>query len=130
MNQYELQINKIAQGLVELQDGIDWFESSDLQSQKEINRSLGYFLLQAHPTRNEIDEGIASSGLKSTYTPCVLMAKKPLKDALYKILNLPENEWQKTFILMITIFSIADKRRRETNCSNGCAHEWHNIEKL
>ena len=34
-----------------------------------------------------------------------------------QILKLPENEWEKSFILWISIFRVADKRRRETECS-------------
>ncbi len=63
-------------------------------------------------------------------TPCALLAKKPFNDAMKIIRSLPENEWEKSFILCIVILSIADKRRRETDCLNGCKHEWHNIENL
>ncbi len=130
MNQTDLQINKIAQGFVKLQDGIDWFNAFDVKSKKGILQSISYFLSQAHPTRNEVDDGIKLSGLKPSYTPCVLLAKKPFNDAMKIIGSLPENEWEKSFILWISILSIADKRRRETDCLNGCTHEWHNIENL
>jgi len=130
MDQTELQINKIAQGFIELRDGIDWFDACDLKSKKEILLSLSYFLGQAHPTRKEVDDGIELCELKRTYTPCVLMAEKPFNDALSKIKKLPESEWKKSFILWVTILSIADKRRRKTDCLNGCTHKWHNIENL
>jgi len=130
MNQTDLQINKIAHGFVKLRDGIDWFNTFDLKSKKEILQSLSNFLSQAHPTRKEVDDGIKLSGLKPSYTPCALLAKKPFNDAMKIIRSLPENEWEKSFILCIAILSIADKRRRETDCLNGCSHEWHNIENL
>jgi Family of unknown function (DUF5958) len=127
MNQTDLQINKIAQGVIELRDGIDWFVGCELETKKEILQSLSWFLAQAHPTREEICLGIDLSGLKLTSTPCVLMMKKPFKEALGKILMLPENEWEKSFMLWIAILGVADKRRRETDCCNGCIHEWHNL---
>ena len=130
MNQTELQINKIAQGIIKFGDGINWFEVCDLKSKKEILQSLSYFLAQAHPSRKEVANGIKLSGLKPSYTPCVLMTEKPFNEALKIIRNLPENESKKSFILWLSILSIADKRRRETDCSNGCTHEWHNLENI
>jgi hypothetical protein len=130
MNKTELQINKIAQGFLTLKDGIDWFDASDPITKKDILQSLSAILTQSHPTADEVEKGINRSELKRTYTPCVLMAEKPFSEAVAKIRNLPDNEWRKTFILWISIFSIADKRRRKTECLDGCAHEWHNIENL
>ena len=130
MNQRELQINKIAQGVIKLRDGINWFDACDLKTKREILQSLNSFLGQAHPSCKEVADGIKLSGLKSSYTPCVLMAKKPFNEAMSIIRGLPENESKKSFILWLSILSIADKRRRETDCSNGCTHEWHNLENL
>jgi Family of unknown function (DUF5958) len=130
MNKTELQLNKIAQGFVSLKDGIDWFDASDLNTKKNILQSLSVILTQSHPTSDDVENGIKQSELKRTYTPCVLMAEKPFGEAVSKVRNLPENEWRKTFVLWLSIFSIADKRRRETTCSDGCTHEWHNIVNL
>lgn len=130
MNKTELQINKISQGIISLKDGINWFDTCELKIKMDVLQSLSAFLTQAHPARKEIENGIKQSGLKPTYTPCVLMIDKLFKEAISKIKNLPENEWQKAFILWVTILSIADKRRRETDFLNGCTHEWHYIENL
>ena len=53
--------------------------------------------------------------------------KKPIKEALFQIENLPQNEWIKAFTLGINIFFQSDSRRRETDCKNGCYHEWHRL---
>ena len=127
MNHIELHLNQIAQGHITIKKGIDWFNSHDLNEKKEIIQTLSEILTQAHPTNNEIENGIEISKLKPTYTPCVLMAEKQFNEAVATIRNLPENELGKTFELWISIFSIADKRRRNTECIGGCAHEWHNI---
>lgn len=130
MKEIELIINKIAQQIIPLEDGLDWFDSSTEEQQKEIMRTLDLCLHQSHPLHKEIEEGIKISGLKETYTPCVLMLKKSFNEARNKILKLPISEWRKSFILWVAIFSIADLRRRETNCKNGCEHEWHNLNRL
>ena len=130
MNDNELLLNKIAQGFVRVEDGIDWFNASDLDTKRNILQSLSVFLIQSHPTSDEVEKGIARSELKRTYTPCVLMVEKPFNEAVAKIRNLPENEWRIAFVLWLSIFSIADKRRRETECLDGCTHEWHNIGNL
>jgi hypothetical protein len=130
MNDIEIQLNKIAQGIVSVQSGIDWFDTFDLNEKKVILHTLGYILTQSRPTIDEITNGIEKSKLKTTYTPCVLMLKKPFKEAIAIIQNLPENEGEKSFILWLSIFSIADKRRRNTVCSDGCYHEWHNLNNL
>ncbi len=130
MNKTELQLNKIAQGFIRFKDGIDWFDESDLDKKKDILHSLSVILTQSHPTSDEVEIGINRSKLKRTYTPCVLMVEKPFNEAVARIRNLPQNEWRKAFLLWLSILSIADKRRRETECSDGCTHEWHNIGNL
>ena len=130
MNETELQLNKIAQGLVRVEDGIDWFDASDLDTKRNVLQSLSVFLTQSHPTCDEVEKGITRSELKRTYTPCVLMVEKPFNEAVPKIRNLPENEWRIASVLWLSIFSVADKRRRETECLDGCTHEWHNIGNL
>ena len=41
--------------------------------------------------------------------------------------KLTETELRKSFIIMLSIFKIADTYRRETECKNACNHEWHNL---
>jgi hypothetical protein len=130
MNNTELQLNKIAQGFISIQSGIDWFDTFDQNEKKEVLQTLSVILTQAHPTRDEILSGVKKSKLKPTYTPCILITEKPFKEAIAKIRNLPADELEKSFLLLLSIFSISDKRRRETDCANGCSHEWHNINNL
>jgi hypothetical protein len=127
MNEIELRINKIAQGLIDNQDGTTWFEDSHENMQRSILRAFYYMLHQSHPTHADVENGIRLSGLKPTFSPCVVMLKRPLGDACNKILAMPHHELSKAFKLWLAIFSIADRRRRETNCANGCAHDWHNL---
>lgn len=130
MNEFELIINKISQSFISREDGIAWFLGSSEEIQKDILSKLNLCLHQSHPNESEIEEGIVNSGLKETYTPCVILRSNNFTNARHKTLNLPSHEWGKVFTLWIIIFSIADTRRRKTECKDGCDHYWHNLEKL
>ena len=127
MNETELKINKIAQGLISLDEGLAWYDESEADSRNEIMKALDLCIFQSHPTKEDVEKGIKKSGLKETYSPCVLARIKPFNEARQKLLNMPEPDRRRGFILFLSIFSVADKRRRETCCKDGCAHEWHNI---
>jgi len=130
MNEHQLQINEIVQGIIKLEAGLSWFSSKEEDEQRDIMRSFSSILLQSHPRLLEIEEGIVLSKLKPTFTPCVLVSKIPFPEACSKILGLPRSEREKAFVLWLSIFKVADTRRRNTECKNGCAHEWHNINGL
>lgn len=127
MNEYELKINMIAQEMIEFSEGISWFDSLQKDDQKSVLDSLYQFCHQVHPRRDEIDEAIERSQLKKTYTPCVLIKKEGYYQRLKQIVELPSDEYLKSFQLLVVLLGIADKRRRATDCINGCSHEWHNI---
>ena len=123
-----LKLNRIAQGLVSVDHGVEWFESCSQNERAAILRALAFVIHQAHPLVDEVPEAIAAAGLKNTFTPCVLALKaNPPERALNKIIALPEAEQHKSFRLLLSLFSIADGRRRNTRCKDGCTHEWHNL---
>jgi hypothetical protein len=128
MNQTELIVNRIAQSKLPLDDGLEWFDNASSDEQREILRKFDYIFYQAHPTVDEVERGIATSGLKPTYTPCVIIASNHFNEARHKILAMPDHELPKAFRLWLSIFSIADGRRRATACKDGCDHEWHNLD--
>ena len=127
MNDRELKINQIAQGLVSMEDGLKWFNDASPEQRVEIMRSLDLCVFQSHPTEDDIEKGIKKSGLKQTYTPCVLILKKPLDQAREQIMSLADLDLRRSFVLLISVFSVADSRRRETECKGQCSHEWHNM---
>ena len=75
MNNLEvaIQINKIAQKTVELKVGLDWFFEHSTRAQYEILMLMVFFIRNAHPTFDELDKAIGESGLKRSYTPCVIL---------------------------------------------------------
>ena len=130
MNEFELTINKISQSYISIEQGVEWFTNSSEEVQKDILSKLNLCLHQSHPYDSDIENGIITSGLKETFTPCVILRSNNFTSARHKTLNLPQNEWVKIFTLWIAIFCIADTRRRETECNGGCDHYWHNLDKL
>lgn len=128
MNERKLKINQIAQSQISLAEGLEWFDGATPDFRVEIMRSLDLCIFQSHPAIDDIEEGIWKSGLKESYSPCVLIRKKPFNQVRQKILGMPEVDLRRSFILLISVFSVADLRRRETQCKGGCTHDWHNIE--
>ncbi len=127
MNQIEIAINKIAQGIIPIEDGMEWFASENEESKSEIMRALDLCIFQSHPNEEDIENGIEKSGLKETYSPCVLIRKKPFNDVRQKVLNMSGLDQMRSFKLLITVFGVADERRRNEQCIGGCTHDWHNL---
>lgn len=130
MNEIELQLNRIAQGTISIENGASWFEYSNQDDRRKIMQCLDLFIQQSHPTNKEIEAGISLSGLKETFAPCVIVRNRPFYEARQKILQLQNIDKERAFQLFVSIFKVADTRRRETECKNGCSHEWHNLERL
>ncbi len=118
-------LNQYAQDILKIDDGKAWFNSLSPKEQHELLRELSNLIIQAGVKDSDVNVAIKKSGLKPTYTPCVLLQKGNLKCQLAKTLSLPIAEYAKTFSLFINLLSIADKRRRETRCKNECSHWWH-----
>jgi hypothetical protein len=130
MKSIELRINRLAQGVEPLEEGIAWFNESAAKHRLEIMRALDICVFQSHPNEEDVKSGIAESGLKDTYSPCVLVLRKPFNLARQKVLSMVGLDQERAFRLFLHIFSVADRRRRETQCKEGCSHEWHNLQKL
>jgi hypothetical protein len=127
MTEIEININKYAQNKLTDSEILDWFDQFDLTRQKEIRDKLIMFAQQAHPTDNLISKAIQTARIKETMTPVVLFKTKSFKIAINRIVELPDSELRKTIIILLSIFKTADTKRRETDCKNGCNHEWHNL---
>lgn len=108
--------------------GIEWFESLSAEEQADTLRLLSHFCIQARATTEDGPESIRRSGLRATHTPAVLIARGRIDQQLGKIVSLtPHDERLKSFRLLIAVLAVADERRRERFCSDGCGHEWHQL---
>jgi len=120
-------LNEVAKGQSSLYSAVSWFESLDPGEQARILRNLVLITGQSHPLPAELSLAIEVSGLKIGATPCVLLKTHPLPTAMAKMLGLPNPENSRSFRLLLSLFSIADTRRRETVCGKDCHHPWHDI---
>ncbi|WP_326759920.1 DUF5958 family protein [Streptomyces phaeochromogenes] len=121
-------LNELAQELRPMSQGIEWFESLSAEEQSNTLRLLSHFCIQARATTEDGPESIRRSGLRATHTPAVLIARGRIDQQLGKIVSLtPHDERLKSFRLLIVVLAVADGRRRERFCSDGCGHEWHQL---
>ena len=122
-------LNRVAQGRLPFADAVRWFKSLPETEQPGWLEIIAFMCHQSHPQHEEIDPAIELAELKPTLTPCVMVrsAARP-EHALERIAELPVDERQKAFRLMFALYCIADTRRRQTQCKNGCSHEWHNFD--
>ncbi|WP_405883064.1 MULTISPECIES: DUF5958 family protein [unclassified Streptomyces] len=127
MEESERIINEIAQGLIQLDEGVRWFSALESAQQKAVLREVVNYSMQAHATVEDGREGVSRSGVKPTANPAVMIVREPLPDRMAKIINLPDSENVKAFRVLVSTFSVADTRRRETECRGTCSHAWHNL---
>lgn len=129
LSEGEVIINKVAQGKLTLDNGLQWFKNSDPTEYRSILAWLRLYLEQSHPDQQLIDDSLGKVPLKPTMTPIVLFKTHPYRVAAVTACDLPDNELEKTFITLLTLFKYADTKRREVFCKSGCTHEWHNLDK-
>jgi hypothetical protein len=104
-------VNKFGQGLVAVEQLTEEFKLLEMSKKKEFLNEFLYLIMQSKPKKEDIEPTILASGLKSTFTPCVLIKKGVANHDLEKLVNLPENELMKAFVLLLSLFKIAYKRR-------------------
>ena len=122
----EILVNQLAQGIVEMPTGESWFAGLAESTQRSVLRELNVFIANATPHSEDAARAVAVSGLKSTFTPCVLLTTGlNIQHQLAKISDLPRPELGKAFRLLIALLAVADARRRTTNPLNATNHWWH-----
>ncbi|PQL93348.1 DUF5958 family protein [Apibacter adventoris] len=107
----ELLLNKYGQGIESKEILLSSFYEMSLEDKRNYLKDLSNLIIQSKPIKEDIDLAILDSGLKRTYTPCILLEKGINMNNLYKIVNLPENEIQKVVILLLSLFKIPYNRR-------------------
>lgn len=104
-------INKYGQSLVSTAElKKDFLNFSVEEKRKYLTEVVG-LIGQSKPNNDDVDTAIFESGLKPTYTPCVLLKKGVATHNLNKIIQLPENELEKVLLLFLSLFRISYQRR-------------------
>jgi hypothetical protein len=116
----EILINKYGQDLISADELLKNFSVYDLLSKGVYLRELLGLIVQSKPKDEDIELAIKESGLKPTFTPCVLLQKGVANHHLQKIVELPEVELSKAFVLLLSLFKVAYSRRfkEEKNSPN------------
>ncbi|MFD0358170.1 DUF5958 family protein [Streptomyces sp. NPDC127110] len=128
MIERDVLLNELAQGLRPMAQGIEWFDGLSPQEQYETLRFLTHHCIQARAVTEDGPEAIRRAGLRPTHTPAVLITRGPVGPQLGKIAGLtPLDERRKAFRLLVALLAVADERRRERFCSDGCGHWWHRL---
>lgn len=120
-----VRLNQYAQRIRSMDDAMPWFSALSEEQKQDVLRQLAVMFQQAHASSSEVLEAISLSGLKATYTPCVLMTHGPIGIQAAKVISLPEQERGKAFQLFIALVGVSESRRRRTDCVGGCSHWWH-----
>ncbi|MER7908531.1 DUF5958 family protein [Streptomyces sp. NPDC096068] len=128
MRERDVLLNELAQGLRPMPEGIEWFDGLTPEEQTWTLRFLAHHCIQARALAEDGPDSISRAGLRPTHTPAVLIARGRIDQQLGKIAGLvPLDERRKAFRLLIAVLAIADARRRERYCSDGCGHWWHQL---
>ena len=114
----EILINKYGQGLIPLSVLQEEFDAYSLYQKRSFLQEMSFLIIQSKPKEEDVDLAIKKEMLKSGYTPCVLLKKGISSYNLERVINLPENEMIKTFILFMSIFKIAYSRRFKEEMNN------------
>ncbi|MFF9624899.1 DUF5958 family protein [Streptomyces griseosporeus] len=117
-------VNEIAQGLRTLDAGAAWFSGLAVARQREVLREVSGYAMQAHVTAADGRAGVARSGVKPTANPSVMICLDPPR---YGLGGLPAAEYVNAFRVLVSVFAVADTRRRETYCKGACGHSWHHL---
>ncbi|MDX3780967.1 DUF5958 family protein [Streptomyces europaeiscabiei] len=128
MNERDVLLNELAQGLRPMSEGVEWFDGLSHEEQSEVLLFLRHHCVQARAVAEDAPESIRRAELRATHTPAVLISRGRTDEQLGKIATLtPLDERRKAFRLLIAVLTVADARRRERFCSGGCTHWWHRL---
>jgi len=104
-------INKYGQGITSIFPIVDIFENFTNERKRNYLEEIVALIMQSKPKDEDIEPAIKESNLKPTFTPCVLLRNGVETSKLKKIINLPNNELQKSLVLLMALFKMAYQRR-------------------
>lgn len=118
----EILINKYGQDLITSEKLTEKFNLLDSHQNRLFLNDILHLIMQSKAKDEDIEEAIRESKLKVTYTPCVLLKNGVANHNLQRLVQLPTNELNKVFVLLLNLFKIAYKRRFKLEKNN--ADKW------
>ncbi len=109
-----------------MDDGVAWFSGLSPAGQQEVLQQLGGYAMQAHITTADGRVGLARSGVKPPPHPSAMICMDPPR---YGFSGLPADEHINAFRVLVSVFAVADTRRRQTHCKGTCGQPWHDLTK-
>ncbi|MEV7375778.1 DUF5958 family protein [Streptomyces sp. NPDC090301] len=107
-----------------MDEGTSWFSALSPVGRQAVLQEVTGYAMQAHITAADGREGVARSGVKPRANPSVMICMEPPR---YGFADLPADEHVTAFRVLVSVFSVADTRRRATYCKGTCGHAWHNL---
>jgi hypothetical protein len=114
----EILINQYGQDLAHIDTLVTLFTGMHKNLQKAFFVDIINLIQQSKPVNEDIELAIVESKLQPTYTPCIMLKKGVASHNLRKLINLPDNELQKVFILLLSLLKIAYRRRFKEEKNN------------
>lgn len=119
-------LNQVSQRVICDHDAQQWFDRLPVTDKRRTLMTLQEMLQHARVTEIDVSPAVEDCGIKASYTPVAMLRskKRAFIHQLRQIPHLPEEELIYAFKLFISLYRIADLRRRQ-NESLPCDHWWH-----
>lgn len=121
----ELAVNQAAQQCAGRDE--EWFKGlSEVERACALN-ALVLAVHQAHPLEDERASAVAErpdtheDAVRAPAVTTPAHGRRPQDCGAAR----PNRQQRQAFSLLLTLFRIADARRRAGQCANGCSHWWH-----
>jgi hypothetical protein len=109
----QILVNKYGQGLTDAEPVLSFFSQVSDDEKRLFINDLLYIIMQSKPQKEDAKISIKESGLKATFTPCIMLEKGIEMHNLHKIAALPHSETSKVMVLFLALFRTAYRRRFE-----------------
>lgn len=129
----DIALNQVSQQVLSKEEVIDWFNAQVYVDQRQILSELVFLTLQSGVIGEDVEKAIAWANLRPTLTPCVMMltaaklnpkGSSAISSQAYRLLDLPEAEMRKSFLLLLGLFCVGVNRHR-TRAFNPTKYWWH-----
>lgn len=118
----QILVNKYGQGLIDVTQLSAFFNPLNVPQKRAFLDAIHNLILQSKPVDDDIEMSIMNSGLRPTFTPCVLLRKGVANHNITRIIQLPEDELDKVLLLLLSLFKVAYNRRFKLEMNS--PHKW------